>query len=82
MLVEELNIRQEKFFRERRHSFLDPLDVRDFLEPDKYHRYEGIMRYLKVRIIIFLSALSSQFSVSKLLKISRIFPPDIPSWSF
>ena len=30
------------------------MDVRDFLEPDKYHRYENIVSYLKV-IYHFLS---------------------------
>ena len=51
LVIEELNLREETSFRRRRHSFLDPMDVRDFLEPDKYHRYESVVRYLKVKMI-------------------------------
>ena len=72
MVIEELNLRKHTVSRGRRHSFLHPLDVRDFMEPDKYHRYEEIFRYLKVKKI-FLSVTNSFF---------RTFLPDIHSWSF
>ena len=53
--VEELNLQHKvKTFRGRRHSFIDSMDMRDFLEPDKYHRYDRIVRYLKVTLkVIF-----------------------------
>ena len=75
LVIEELNIPQQTFFRERRHSFLDPMDTRDFLEPDKYHRYERIIKYLKVKIIY------SRIHICNLYKIFRIFPRDMLSWS-
>ena len=57
LIITELNLQHnlQKFRQKRRrHSAIDPMDVRDFLEPDKYHRYENIVSYLKV-IYHFLS---------------------------
>ena len=54
--IEELNLQQKlPNFRGKRHSLIDPMDMRDFLEPDKYHRYESIVSYLKVMLNIFAS---------------------------
>ena len=80
MVIEELNLRNQTFFRRRRHSFLHPLDVRDFLEPDKYHRYDEIIRYLKVKKIFlqltvqtvgYLQDISTRYSFVELLDLGR-----------
>jgi len=63
LVIEELNLRKETSFRRRRHSFLDPMDVRDFLEPDKYHRYESVVRYLK--------DISTRYPFVELLELGR-----------
>ena len=54
-IIRELNLQAKvPSLRERRHSIIDPMDMRDFLDPDKYHRYDNIVRYLKVRFICYL----------------------------
>ena len=64
--------------RHRRHLLAPPpMDMRDFLDGDKYHRYDTIAHYLEV-VYPFFTSLVLQIEVFYLNSILSVYPWVIP----